>query len=274
MKLKISYHITFFFDRERMNYLKEILENIESYPFEVDVFLHTNTDVDFKPYFNHKIKIIYHNIENENPFFLSWKYRETMKSQRFDYDIFIYSDDDILIPLEAILYWLEYKNAVQLFGYNLGFFRIEKNLGKEFVLDLPNRKLSKLKKLLYSNYILNNVNPYCGFWILDKFSFNKFVINKKYDLNFICGYETREKSAIGINGLDDNLTKGVLIPYDNSLNGNCKVYHLPNNYIDHNVFSTIEFDDVVDLSFSYFILNLLFTIKILLVRYSNFNCYY
>ena len=50
-----------------------------------------------------------------------------MFEQQFDYDYFMYVEDDILVPKQAIEYWLKYSPQMVQNKYNLGFVRIEKD---------------------------------------------------------------------------------------------------------------------------------------------------
>ena len=101
-------------------------------------------------------------------------------------------------------------------------------------------------------YCVNNKNPYCAFWIYNKKEFNKFVDSIYYNPSNIKDYGIREQSAIGLNGLKMNWYKNTLIPIvNNKLIENCKIYHMPNNYVlDKNTpFATIKFDEAVKMTF-------------------------
>ena len=86
-------------------------------------------------------------------------------------------------------------------------------------------------------------------WIYNKNEFYKFVNSKYYNISNIpsCNYGLREKSAIGLHGITNFWYKGTLIPLiNNKLNENCKIYHLPNNYVKNfrsGGFASIKFDD-------------------------------
>lgn len=49
-----------------------------------------------------------------------------MYEQRKKFDIFIYSEDDILFKKKNFFYWLKYKDECIKNRYNIGFLRIEK----------------------------------------------------------------------------------------------------------------------------------------------------
>ena len=97
-------------------------------------------------------------------------------------------------------------------------------------------------------YCVNNINPYCAFWIYNKNEFNNFANSKYYKINNIQGYGIREQSAIGLHGLNTDWYKSTLIPViNNKLIEECKIYHMPNNYVlnKNTLFATIKFDEAV-----------------------------
>ncbi len=253
--MKITKHISFYYIEKRKSYVNKIICETNKYKFTTDLYIHTNSITlkteDLNEYTNGSINIIYHDLSNINPFYLTWKCRNLLKEQANDYDIYIYIEDDILIPFDAILYWLKYNKNLIINNYNLGFLRIETNDNEEYVTDLPGQKLYSTINLDNIDYCINNVNPYCAMWIYSKEEFNTFVNSKYYDINTIYGYGIREKSAIGLHGISNYWYKGTLIPLiNNKLNSNCKIYHLPNNYVTDitNNFATIKFDNAYESS--------------------------
>jgi hypothetical protein len=107
--MKITKHISFYFLIDRIMY-------INTYEYRTDIFIHTN-NIDlhkemFNNYTNGYIKIIYHDLSNTHPFYLTWKCRDLLQQQRDEYDIFMYIEDDILVPYKAIKYWLKYNQIL------------------------------------------------------------------------------------------------------------------------------------------------------------------
>lgn len=149
----------------------------------------------FNKYDNGLIKIIYHDLKNIHPYYLTWKCRKLLEQQKKHYDIFMYIEDDILVPYKAIKYWLKYNKKLIKMNYNLGFVRIEIENNIEYVTDIT-KKLKNIIKLDNDNYCVNNNNPYCAFWIYNKNEFNNFVNSKFYKINNILGYKTREKALL------------------------------------------------------------------------------
>jgi hypothetical protein len=202
----------------------------------------------FNNYNNGNIEIIYHDLSNIHPFYLTWKCRELLQQQRNEYDIFMYIEDDILVPYKAIKYWLEYNEKLIEMNYNLGFLRIEVENDIEYITDLYGEKMDTIININEKKYCVNNKNPYCAFWIYNKNEFNNFMNSKYYHCNNIQHYDIREQSAIGLHGKDTHWYKNTLIPItnNNKLIEECKIYHMPNNYVlDKNtLFATIKFDEV------------------------------
>lgn len=254
--MKIVKHISFFYLENRINYLNQIIDETNKYSFVTDIFIHTN-NFDFSinqlhESHNGSVSIIYHDLIDEHPFYLTWKCRDLLKQQKNDYDIFMYIEDDILVPKEAIEYWLTYHEQALHDNYNLGFFRIEKNdYQEEFISDLYGEYLNRYISLNNQLYCVNDKNPYCAFWIYNKQEFHRFVESKYYDIrNLPDGYEIRESSAIGLHGIQNIWYRGTIIPIiKDQLHPSSRIYHLPNNYVcnDSNLFATIRFNQACKL---------------------------
>jgi hypothetical protein len=253
--MKITKHISFYFSTDRIIYINNIIDETNKYEYTTDIFIHTNNNYlqenIFNKYTNGCIKIICHDLSNIHPFYLTWKCRDLLQEQKNEYDIFMYIEDDILVPYKAIKYWLEYNEKLIEMNYNLGFVRIEVENNIEYITDLFGEKLDTVINVNGKNYCVNNKNPYCAFWIYNKNEFNKFVNSNYYNINNILNYGIRESSAIGLHGLDTHWYEKTLIPIiNNKLIEDCKIYHMPNNYvIDKNtIFATIKFDEAIQFS--------------------------
>jgi len=247
--MKITIHISFFYIEDRLKYLNKIISETNNYKINTDIYIHTNTNnLNLYPYTNGSINIIYHDLSNIHPFYLTWKCRELIAKQIELYDIFMYIEDDILVPNNAIDYWLKYNEILIEKNYNLGFVRIEVENNIEYITDLYGENFDTIINIENDNYCVNNKNPYCAFWIYNKNEFKKFIESKYYILENIIGYGIREKSAIGLHGVDTKWYKNTIIPIiDNKLIESCKIYHLPNNYVTNksSLFATIKFNDAL-----------------------------
>jgi hypothetical protein len=249
--MKITKHISFYYLECRIKYINRIIEETNNYKYETDIFIHTNNkdlcENNFINYKNGLINIIFHDLSNINPYYLTWKCRNLLYKQRNDYDIFMYIEDDILVPNKAIEYWKKYNEKLIELNYNLGFLRIElDNSNEEYITDLYGVKFNKNIILDNDIYCVNDKNPYCAFWIYNKKEFNRFVESKYYDINNIKGPCIREKSAYGL--INSKWYIETIIPIiDNKLIEDCKIYHMANNYVNDksNLFATIKFNDII-----------------------------
>lgn len=249
--MRLTIHITFYYNESRLGYLNQVLQFIDAYPHHCDVFVHTNaakftTDPLYKNS-NGTTVIVPHDLGTESGFYLTWKCRDLMKSQLPDYDAFVYLEDDIGMPGEALAYWLQHKDICTRNGYNLGFLRVERGRDSSalFVTDL-NKPMTRRLSIDGAEFVLNDVNPYCGFWIYDRDTFRAFTESPYYEVARIAGYGIREKSAIGLHGVRTPFYKGTVLPMkEGSVDPGCKVYHLPNNYIGHPAFATIPIHKIV-----------------------------
>jgi len=298
--MKLAVHITFFYRDEKLDdrwtnakdkfpYLRKIINEYNQYPLKVDIFIHTNKkfnllDLKYNTYTNGKIQLIKHNLYKYSLFkgknyYLTWASRKTIKKQRNEYDFFIYQEDDIFIPLNAFNYWQTNKQDCLKNNLNLGFLRIELKDEIEYVSDLD-MKIDKLMNLDKREYVINDVNPYCAFWIYDKTELNKWIKSKFWDLKNIHGkgaivsnklekiglnnfpilryliysYKNKrpdsamEASAIGINGLNLGWYKNTVLPIKNSnVDPDCRIYHLSNYYANEyeTNMGTIKFDEII-----------------------------
>lgn len=257
--MKITKHITFYFLEERICYINRIIEFTNDYKYETDIFIHTNNPnlvvKSLSPYVNGSIKIICHDLSDIHPFCLAWMCRDLLYKQQNDYDIFMYIEDDILVPNTAIEYWLENHEKLIEMNYNLGFVRIEIENNIEYITDLLCEHFDCIiEGVNGKNYCVNNKNTYCAFWIYNKKEFNKFANNKVYNLDVLkisqCTYYSiREASAFGLHNPLIPWYKTTLIPLENNkLIEDCKIYHMPNNYVSdkQSGFATIQFNDAID----------------------------
>jgi hypothetical protein len=252
--MKITKHISFYFLDSRIIYINKIIDETNTYEYTTDIFIHTNNinleKNAFHNYTNGCINIIYHDLSDTHPFYLTWKCRYLLQQQQNDYDIFMYIEDDILVPQKSIKYWIEYNEKLIELNYNLGFLRIEVENNIEYLTDLLGDKFDTIINIDNKPYCVNNKNPYCAFWIYNKNEFNKFVNSKYYDINNILHYGIRESSAIGLHGLYTHWYRNTLIPViNNKLIEECKIYHMPNNYVNDSTtqFATVKFDEALEL---------------------------
>ncbi len=267
--MKIAAHVTFFYVEERLKYLKKTVDSLLGLGVDTDIFIYTNKQFDLFPghenvkyyiynYQKNLLKFPYKSIFNKagmknwiNPKYLTWESREIIPGIVDRYDIQLYLEDDINFTRDNLDYWMRYKDVVLKHGYNLGFLRVEKDTENDqiYVTDLT-EKPGETIEIDDQKYLLNNNNPYCGFWIYPKDELKEFIKSEEWTFDFK-DYGKREKSAIGWHGKNMTRYKGILIPL--MKNGDqyvtvkeCAVHHLPNNKIGSGVLCTVKFPIVVN----------------------------
>ena len=238
--MKISVHIAFFLNeiknKKKVKDFDKILNNFLSLSKETDLFIHTNQKK--LNILKKRINVIYHNLNNENPLRLTWKYRDLMYKQRAKYDYFIYSEDDCVFTKKNFNYWLKYSKHLNKYNLNPGFIRTEVSpkTNKLWTVDLFH-KLYRHVYIQKKKYIVLD-NPYFALWIMDKKLLNKFIKSKFWNLenweglNSFTKLYDREKAAVGWHGLNMNRFKATVVPFSNNrILEDCFFPHQPNKYI-------------------------------------------
>ena len=236
---KIAVHITFFLGKNylnRINFLRKIIDSYKKISKNLDIFIHINKKLPNECKIK-DVNYILHNLSLEDPHLLSWKSRKLIYEQKDIYDVFIYSEDDILFTKNNFDYWINFKDICIKNNFNLGFIRVEKNNNKIYSIDVTT-KLNKYLIINKNRFIVNDINPYCAFWIYDRQELNKFINSNIWNFNWRneFSYGVREMSAIGWHGLKMTRYKDTLIPLVKSnkkkyvVNLDSLIYHLTGNY--------------------------------------------
>lgn len=262
--MKVAAHITYFHSPERLGFLKKVVEGLLKIDHDIFIYIYTNKKL--KSYFGHsKVKVLIFGYKKiliarfpknsivdkiglkslVNPFYLTWECRSFIEKMQDDFDVQLYLEDDILFTEENFHYWKEHKDDVLSNGYNLGFLRIEKDNHTRDLLTDVTWPLTEIVIMGEKKYLVNNINPYCGFWIYDKQELKNFIKSKEWNFDF-GGYDMRAQSAVGWHGINMKRYKSSIIPLvikNNRLSTptGSSVHHLPNNYIGKGRYCTIEF---------------------------------
>lgn len=241
--MKIIYNIVFYYDEKRIIYLLKIINEIKKYKYKTDIYIHTNINFQLNNIIKYvgKLELIIHDLKNINPKKLTWLAKTFMNKFINKYDIFIYSEDDILIYNEAFNYWLEFKDICFKNKYNLGFLRIEYlNIKNLYLTDISSSfEEPEFKYINNIKFLVNHKNPYYACWIYDKDIMKKFINSVYFNKQIIefkkIKYQIRESQGIGYHARDMDYFKKTLIPVNefNLINNNCFIHHLPNNYINN-----------------------------------------
>ena len=276
--MKISVHITFYIKNKNKLNLQKLNKVIKSYltlSNKTYIYIHCNFEIKKKIKF---VTFIKHNLKNKDPHKLSWMCRPYMKKQKDYFDYFIYSEDDIIFNKKNFKAWLKFKDVCIRKKFNLSFLRTEtlKKNNELWSIDQPtniNQSLIINKRLFV---ILKN--PYCAMWIYDKKEFKNFIKSKYWNLNNWLGnnpytdLKTREKSAIGWNGLNMNRYKASIVPIQNyKVLNDFYIKHLGEKYLKYGPFSIntsklinrdlVDYKDDQKNSFKIFLLNMKFFYK-------------
>ena len=242
--MRISVHLTFYIKNEKnINFKKldKVIKNYLSISKKTFIFVHSNIKIKKKIKF---VNFIKHNLQNKDPHKLSWMCRALMEKQKNYFDYFIYSEDDIIFNKFNFKAWVRLKDLCIKNKFNLGFLRIEnlRNNHNSWSIDQP----SILNQSLVINkqqYIVLK-NPYCAMWIYDKKEFKNFTRSKFWNLNSWPGnnlytnLKTREKSAIGWNGLNMKRYKASIVPMQNfKILKEFLIQHLDQKYTKFGPFS-------------------------------------
>ena len=249
LKMSISIHIPFYNPNPekkegyrnltRFDYLKENILNLKKLSLPTDIFIHTHNN-----FLNDKeldANIINHQINNDDleKGYLTWLTRPEMQKQKGNYDYYMYLEHDIKFTERNLQYYLRYQKSLSENKFNLGFLIYEKNNedNENYSIHISD-KLNKLFKLNSQNFIINDLENYCCFWIYDQNQFNDFINSKWWNFkrkvhNFRHNYGITERSSIGFNALNINYFKATLLPeINNKPDPNCFIEHITNNYFN------------------------------------------
>jgi len=255
---KISVHIPFYVDRnfkKKNILLNKVCKSYLKLSSQLKIFVHTNKIIKKN---SKRINFILHKFKNEHPYKLTWKCRKLMFSQRNDYEIFIFGEDDIVFSRNNFKYWLKYKDNTIKNNFNLGFLRVEIN--KKNNLLYSTDQISKIKYYVNidNKKFVKLENSNCSFWIYDKNEFKKFIKTKYWKFYWrwitISGILLiREMAAVGwhgedMNGLFMNRYQATIIPLiDNKPDKYSYIKHISNKYANDpaGLFGTIKIKNLM-----------------------------
>lgn len=181
--MKIAVHITFFFVESRLRYFQQVVENFEQLPHQVYFFIYTNEEFEIplhakniqcKVYGYKKWGLFGYNggiwgklglTAVVHPYYLTWENRKIVEETINDFDVQVYIEDDIAFDINTLNYWIDNKDICLSNQYNLGFLRIEfDNDSQAYFTDLVSWPQNTIE-IDGQFFLVNDVNPYCGFWI-------------------------------------------------------------------------------------------------------------
>jgi len=282
--MRVGAHVTFYYVEDRLKYLNQVIEGLLAIPHPTTVYIHSSRSLQGYGRLRNVKVLVYeypegnvwqyrdlwqreemlqklewgHRLSHRmrlsklmNPYYLTWENRRHVRKNIDQFDVQLCLEDDIAFTESSFAYWLKYKHICVKHGYNLGFLRTEVSKTDELYMTDLTASPSRIVKLEGTKFILNDINPYCGFWIYDREELKKFVNSREWKFKF-GGYGIREKSAVGWHGIGMTRYKGTIIPLVQNdkaryeTDPSSAVRHLPNNYIGDAMFCKIRFPISVD----------------------------
>lgn len=261
--MKLLVCISFHFSKEKLSYLKQVLKNhIENY--NCDVIIDTNSkDINQQiSEFELEIKLkkieIFIHEKLSHPFFLTWTHRDHFIKKINEYEVFMYVEDDILVPYENYINYL--KNFDLLWpNYIPSFIRIEEKEGIFYNADCFYRTIAREKNIvkIENKKFIELDNPYHGFWIMPreplKQSINEHfacVTEEKTWIREIAasyGLKPSKKRYAKWKSKDIQKPGLVELSEDYKVSNLCYSYHLTNKYINDQRFNfgKIKVDKII-----------------------------
>lgn len=257
--------ISFYFVKEKYIFLKTIIENFLKNYNSFDVIIDTNNEEaieiiksDFEKEFKNKIIQICLHKKLSHEHFLAWQHRNHILDKIKNYEVFMYIEDDILLPFQNYKNYLEKFEILWPHGIP-SFVRIEFNKNNE-MYNVDSFKKTKLTK---KNYIKINKhlfvcldNPYHGFWIMPRKyleitinqNFNKITKEKHWIREIAASYGLKpgSKPYAFWKSLDFQAMGFVEIDEKYQISPLCYSYHLPNKYVYNNFnFGKMKLKDTI-----------------------------
>lgn len=256
MKLLIC--LAFHFNKENIKFIYQVIDNILStYEYDTDIFIDTNSiesNILLNKYPN--IKIFIHNLKH--PYHLAYMHRQHIFNNIDNYDVVLYSEDDIIIPFKSIFNFMK-KINIMWPKYIPCFKRCEFSSvrNKYGLLDVAGKQILNKNEIItiddihyftpkYPNF------AYQGFWLLPTKLLKEHITKHFLDVNlhrehaasYTLGppsYHCYDPNYIGINFL--NKIPLLQLNNDFQIDEICLVYHTPNKYVD--LFKTPAIDEMI-----------------------------
>jgi len=261
---KLAVAVTFFYNEDRLDYLKKTCSSLSSFASEVTLFIVTNTDES-----KHHDKIISQMpngllVEIKvpkllgHPFLLTWAHFSIFKNNHLldNYDYFMYLEDDIYLNSQNISYWARSSEFLSKFGLIPAFIRYEIIGQKRYATDWIKKSSLRRLKIIKSNtsyLFFQSPYPYQGMYLLANSNLREFFDSPASNPDrAITGWGIREKATQGATfvNIPPDRRHRLAVGFDASLgvvDEGALVHHLPNNYaLDCSTrFASIEVQNII-----------------------------
>lgn len=243
--------IAFFYTEEHSKYLKILLNNFRTYQNSVYVIVDTNSEKTvtlLKDYKNVEVCVY----DLQKPFHLTWMHRKHIIENIDKYDVFMYTEDDMVVPYENYLDYLEkfsylWPNDVP------SFIRIEEKCGVLYNVDNVriNSFLPKQILFIQGRMFVSLKNSYHAFWIMPQKELKSTMTQ-----NFFRLEHSRISREISASYPSLELQKKGLVelvgsfPFNLRISNRCYSYHLPNYYtnsLEWEHYGKIKVADLVEI---------------------------
>lgn len=267
---RLLVHIAFHFVEARTKYLAEVIANFASYDLDrIEVVVDTNSDetrlaVGALPSAPHVAVRVQVHDALPHPFALTWAHRAAMPARQSEFDLFMYIEDDILVPWSAVEAWLASTDALYARGFLRGFLRTEENEEHELLAaDWAARLNDPIVHTFDGQRYVRTHFAYHAFWIYTAEQVRDFMRLREWRelgmhrrSNILLGNaewwlspgSMRERAAFGMIHVKPGRHR-VLLPLAaaGQIDPICHVKHLPNNYALTRVsqLSSIRVDDLI-----------------------------
>lgn len=208
------------------DYLNTLLQSLREIPYEKDIILQSNIEKKLGDDIQ-----CFVGLPNPDPRSLVFAHRQLFIDNLNNYDLFLYTEDDILITQQNIEAFLE-ANNILLDHQVPGFIRYEINQNNETLLTdihYPYHWISKSVRCVQSKLFAQFTNKHSACYLLTQSQLSTAIKSGNYD-NFprIAGGGGILEAASADPFIDCGLEKVIcLSDIEHFL-----VQHLPNNYID------------------------------------------
>jgi hypothetical protein len=231
-------HVAFHFVPSRMPYLREVVETLAALPLaRIDIVVDTNSERGAE----HVARLpqvgaveVWRNLED--PLKLTWVHRRSMAEKLGEHDLFLYVEDDILIPPAAMARWLDEAERLGPHGFVPGLVRVEHDRRGGLVLSDFEHPLQAARIVtLEGRQYLANPFPYQACWLCTAGEMRTFVESPNYQAGVEGrGLAVRERMAVGAiyDAVPEGFPSRALVPLtdDLAIAPDALIFHMPSNY--------------------------------------------